>query len=91
MTLAWDPPLGSCGITSYEVHFQSCSAAGGHAYMTGVDSHTTSVCISKEMGLEPLRLYIFKVRAKGQDRPGEWSKVSMFICKYAIGTLGLVS
>ena len=79
VTLAWDPPLGSCDIiSSYEVHFQNCS--GGHVYMTGVDRYTTSVCISKEMGLEPLRRCVFKVRAKDLDEvPGEWSEVSKFV------------
>jgi len=77
VTLTWDPPLGSYDITSYEVRFQSCPS--GCAYTTGVDSCTTSVCITKEMGLEPLRRCVFRVRAKGLDQvPGEWSEVSKF-------------
>ena len=72
VTLTWDPPLGSYDITSYEVRF-------GCVYMTGMDSCTTSICITKEMGLEPLRHCVFRVRAKGLDQvPGEWSEVSKF-------------
>ena len=75
VTITWDPPLGSY-ITSYEVRF-----LGDCVYMTGVDSYTTSVCITREMGLEPLRLCHFEVRAMNQDLcyEGEWSKVSKFV------------
>ena len=75
VTITWDPPLGSY-ITSYEVWF-----LGDCVHMTGVDSYTTSVRITREMGLEPLRLCHFEVRAMNQDLcyKGEWSKVSKFV------------
>ena len=79
VTLAWDPPSGRCDITSYEVHFQSCSAGSGHAYC-----HTTSICITKGMGLKPLRLCVFKVRALKDQVSGEWSEVSKFVGRYKI-------
>ena len=77
VTVTWDPPLDSCSIASYEVRFSSDCV-----YMTGVDSHTTSVCITREMGLEPLRLCQFEVRAKKTGLlwcGGKWSKVSQFV------------
>jgi len=84
VTLAWDPPLGRCDITSYEVHFQSCSGGSGDACMTGVYSHTTSICITKGMGLKPLRLCVFKVRALKGQVSGEWSEVSKFVGRYEV-------
>ena len=84
VTLAWDPPSGRCDITSYEVHFQSCSAGSGHAYC-----RTTSICITKGMGLKPLRLCVFKVRALKDQVSGEWSEVSKFVGRYKV--IGLCS
>ena len=41
-----------------------------------VDSLTTSVCLTRENGLNPLTTHEFEVRARNSDHEGEWSNFS---------------
>ena len=78
LTLSWEKPDNICNareVAAYEIHFKSSESDQYEARIEGC--YTINVSFTREMGLEPLNTYVFKVRAKNQDGEGEWRTVSV--------------
>jgi len=78
LTLSWEKPDNICNareVAAYEIHFTSSESDKYEERIEGC--YTINVSFTREMGLEPLNTYVFKVRAKNQDGEGEWRTVSV--------------
>lgn len=91
LTLNWDAPANvlECGeVLQYCIRITSDDddddTAAGHALSKEVvvEGDTTMMELSSRDGLQPLRGYMFEVRAKScKHATGNWSKVDGFVGK----------
>jgi len=77
--LNWDKPnnaKASGDVTAYDIRFRPSGGRTGEGYrkMT-VRAPITSILLTEESGLQPLRTYDFEVRARNDGHEGKWSKL----------------
>ena len=80
LTLSWEKPSNVWNareVAAYEIHFKSSKSNRFEERIEGC--YTINVSFNREMGLEPLDTYVFKVRAKNQSGEGEWKTVSSYV------------
>jgi len=79
LSLNWDKPnnaKASGDVTAYDIRFRPSESRTGEGYrkMT-VRAPITSILLTEESGLQPLRTYDFEVRARNDGHEGKWSKL----------------
>ena len=83
VTLSWRPPGNIQDVeelTGYHIRFKPF---GSKEYVeTTVTSSTSSVVLSRESGLVPLKNYNLQVRAQSGCCTGEWKEVTAFCGKH---------
>ena len=84
VTLKWDPPAnaGCAGdVTKYQVVFWN--KQNGCYNEKLVDGSTTTIVITRELGLRPPTETTFEVRAySGDDVSQEWRSITKFVGMY---------
>ena len=88
LTLQWEKPNNAKDddVITYDIRFRpSNNRFPWASYEKTVVHPTTKVRLTKEDGLEPLKSYDIKVRAKNADGESEWSKVSEYTGTFALG------
>ena len=80
MDLTWDPPANASDAGNVTVYHLRFKPKGRERYkeMT-VDGSTTSVVLTRELGLAPQIIYDFCVRAQSGDCMGNWKTVSAYV------------
>ena len=82
LTLNWDKPKNAMtagDVSTYEIRFWPSNIVNAKNNYSSIMETTTSICLTRKSGLQPLTKYDFEVRVRNADRKGEWSTVSEYI------------
>jgi len=83
VSLNWDPPLNfkrPGEVTAYHIRFKPCDKSTYDEMR--VDVGTTSILLTRSLGLKVSAMHSFEVRALNAQAEGEWKMVSTYVGKY---------